>query len=540
MTKTVGNVFSSELKSQGVKRIFGIPGGGSSVDLIDACSKEHITFELVQQESSAAIMAVVSGELTSSLGACISIMGPGAANLASGASYAYLERHPLLVFSECYGPKISPSMTLQKIDHQSLFNSVSKGSNVLDEMRTKSCLTEAVLTAKTERPGPYHIDIPNALLTSDYLGTSDDLNDCSDSDSSDISAVTQIADTINSSERPLLVIGPMAARENLGHLLIDLIEKAGIAFMVTSKARGIITEDHPLYAGIVSGVYATNTFEAGMIGRSDLIIGVGLDRSELLSGWQHDQPFIEIDSIYIEEDEKITTPIFTTYGQVSEVIKGITDGVINKNRWPLEFLSEYWSNVRGNLRINSDTFNSGAVIGLCRELCPDETILCTEAGVYGRVGLYAWKVKGNRTYFDSSGANTMGFSIPAVISASLELPNQKSIAFVGDGGFMMKISELETIARMKTKPIIIVFNDGTLGMIRIKQKQKGLARDGVDLYQPNLVKIAESFGGRGRLVQDISEFKTALDQALKSDTFEIIDLRFDPDIYAADIPLIRG
>ena len=71
MTKTVGNVFSSELKSQGVKRIFGIPGGGSSVDLIDACSKEHITFELVQQESSAAIMAVVSGELTSSLGACI-------------------------------------------------------------------------------------------------------------------------------------------------------------------------------------------------------------------------------------------------------------------------------------------------------------------------------------------------------------------------------------------------------------------------------------------------------------------------------------
>ena len=96
------------------------------------------------------------------------------------------------------------------------------------------------------------------------------------------------------------------------------------------------------------------------IGKRILVIGNSCSGKSTLASFLTsvlDVPFIEIDSIYIEENEKITPPIFTTYGQVSEVIKGITDGVINKNRWPLEFLSEYWSNVSGNLRINSNTFN---------------------------------------------------------------------------------------------------------------------------------------------------------------------------------------
>ena len=539
MKQTVGDIFADELKSHGVKRIFGIPGGGSSVDFIDACMTRDIKFELVQQESSAAIMAVVSGEITSSIGSCISIMGPGATNLASGASYAFLERHPLLVFTECYGLPLSSHMTMQKIDHQSLFSTVSKGSKILDENQTKSLIRDAIKISKDERPGPYHLDIPNNLIFKEYLGDTENFQEDKFSES-DFSSIDRIAETIDKSDFPLVILGPLVHRENLSDSIKKMLEKSGIAFMVTSKARGVISEDDPFYAGIVSGVYSENTFEDSMISKSDLIIGIGFDRSELLSPWKHQQPYIELDSIYIPEEEKVTEPYLNAFGDLEKIIKNITDQIKNRQCWSKDDLKKFWAETRFLLGVGTEEFNPGSVIGLSREMTPNKTIISTEAGVYGRVGLYAWKVENKNTYYDSSGANTMGFSIPAIIAASLEISDQKSVAFVGDGGFMMKVSELETIARLGLKPVILVFNDGTLGMIRIKQSQKGLPRAGVDLYQPDLVKIAQSFGGEGYIVNDLISFKYAFDKALENDKFTIIDLRFDPDVYASPIKLIRG
>ena len=119
---------ASALKNNGVPYLFGIPGGGSSIDLIEACKEQDIPFVLVQHETTAAMMAVVVGELTDTCGACISIMGPGATNLVSGAIYAQLERHPLLCFTETYGPAEGPLTSMQNIDHPHLFGSLSKGS----------------------------------------------------------------------------------------------------------------------------------------------------------------------------------------------------------------------------------------------------------------------------------------------------------------------------------------------------------------------------------------------------------------------------
>ena len=104
--------------------VFGIPGGGSSIDLIEACRAERIPFVLVQHETTAALMAIVCGELTGSCGACISIMGTGAINLAGGAAYAFLERHPLLCITETYGRSNAPLMSMQKIDHGATFAAV--------------------------------------------------------------------------------------------------------------------------------------------------------------------------------------------------------------------------------------------------------------------------------------------------------------------------------------------------------------------------------------------------------------------------------
>ena len=134
----------------------------------------------------------------------------------------------------------------------------------------------------------------------------------------------------------------------------------------------------------------------------------------------------------------------------------------------------------------------------------------------------------------------MGFALPAAIASSLVKPLQKTVALVGDGGFLMKASELETLARLKLTPTIIVFNDGTLGLIRVKQEAKGYQRDSVDLASVDIVSLARSFGGRGEQVHSLKAFVSAFARSLQSDTFTVIDARLDPLVYASHMDPVRG
>ena len=154
----VADEVAAELKSNGVPYLFGIPGGGSSIDLIEACRLQGIPFVLTQDETSAAMMAMVCGELTGTCGVCVSIMGPGAVNLAAGASFAYWERHPLLGVTECCGVTQAPGMSLQKMDHAQMFTSFSKASFTLGRDDPGRQVREAMRLAEEERPGPVHID----------------------------------------------------------------------------------------------------------------------------------------------------------------------------------------------------------------------------------------------------------------------------------------------------------------------------------------------------------------------------------------------
>ena len=527
---------ASTLKRLGVRHLFGIPGGGSSIDLIEACEGEGIPFVLVQHETSAAIMGVVSGELSGSCGACISIMGPGATNLAAGASYAYLERHPLLCITECYGPESAPLTSMQNIDHAGLFAPLSKGSVTIDRTNAGRQIEDAVRLAMAERPGPVHIDLPHDPAE-DGDGRLPTADTGPSRRSGDLEA---IAEAIDRADKPLLIVGPVVGRGGAGSHVLSIAEKLGMAVMVTSKARGIVPEDHPLYAGVMSGVYKPGTFEERIVGRSDLVVAVGLDRVELLSPWRYTQPLIAIDEIAVPDDETVGRPILETSGPLGDLLESLETGLRPRTIWDAADLRRFWDDAMDTLGAGSADLNATSLLVRARALAPKDTIVATEAGVYGRVGLYAWKVFKPSTLLDSSGANTMGFSVPAAIAAALTRPSQKAVGLVGDGGFLMRVSELETAARLGLSPVFIVFDDATLGMIRIKQQSKGYERVGVDLSQTDFVRLAESFGGRGREVRTMDEFDAAFRTALSSDRLEVIDARLDPDVYASHIPPIRG
>ena len=194
-------------------------------------------------------------------------------------------------------------------------------------------------------------------------------------------------------------------------------------------------------------------------------------------------------------------------------------------------------------RLSSRTrlnLNSATLLERAQSMAPPDTTLVTETGIYNAVNLFMWKVRAPDLYFGSSGANTMGFSIPAALASALVRPRQKTVALVGDGGFLMKVSELETLAREKLAPIIIVFNDRSLGLIRIKQAAKGYRRNAVDLAPVDFARLARNFGGRGERVSTLAAFDAAFRAALDDDRFTVIDARLDPDVYASHMLPIRG
>lgn len=537
--RTVGNAFAESLKRSGVPCVFGIPGGGSAIDLIEACRAVGIPFVLVQHETTAAMSAIVAGELTGSCGVCISIMGPGAANLVGGASFGLWERHAVLSLTETYPTAQAPRMSLQRMDHSQLFMSFSKASEVLTVDHPGEQTERLVKLALTECPGPVHLDIPNDLLTQ-QTGPESPFDSGVHGDAYEIVGdLDAIADAIDNAVKPVLVVGPAVIRANACDELRSLAERLGTAVITTSKARGVIPEDHPLATGIVTGAYGETTFEGRIIRQGDLIVAVGLDRMELLSPWNYSQPLVTIDAIDTST-EQVGSPAYTVYGPLKRILAQLAEAVQPVEAWSIAELTEFQDYVRSSLLAESNELNSATLLERAQSLTPPDTTLVTETGIYNAVNLFTWKVRAPDLYFGSSGANTMGFSIPAALASSLVRPTQKTIALVGDGGFLMKTSELETMAREKLSPIIIVFNDRSLGLIRIKQEAKGYRRDAVDLASVDFARLAQSFGGRGERVGTLAAFDAAFRAALDDNRFTVIDARLDPDVYASHMTPIRG
>ncbi len=537
--RTVGDTFAEALQRSGVPCVFGIPGGGSAIDLIEACRAVGIPFVLVQHETTAAMSAIVAGELTGSCGVCMSIMGPGAANLVGGASFGLWERHAVLSLTEAYPTAQAPQMSLQFMDHSQMFMSFSKASEVLSGDHPGEQTERLMKLALSERPGPVHLDIPNDLLTQ-HTGPEVPFTPDVQGDASEVVGdLDAIADAINDAVKPVLVVGPAVVRADACDELRMLAERLGAAVVTTSKARGAIPEDHPLAAGIVTGVYGETTFEGRIIAQSDLIVAVGLDRMELLSPWEYSQPLVCIDAID-PTAEPVGSPKHTVYGSIRRILSQLAEAVRPAEAWSTAELSEFRDYARSALLADSDELNSATLLERAQYFAPRDTTLVTETGIYNAVNLFTWKVRVPDLYFGSSGANTMGFSIPAALASALVRPRQKTVALVGDGGFLMKVSELETLAREKLAPIIIVFNDRSLGLIRIKQAAKGYRRNAVDLAPVDFARLARSFGGRGERVSTLAAFDTAFKAALDDDRFTVIDARLDPDVYASHMLPIRG
>jgi acetolactate synthase I/II/III large subunit len=296
---TVAQIFARTLKEIGVRFVFGVPSGNMT-DYIEALRCEDgIDFVLVGNETTAAFMAGVCGRLTGVPGVCFGTFGPGATNLSTGVGGAFLDRFPLIAFTDEMPDHLLNRIVQMNIDHQALFEPITKWTTRFDSGNVNEIILKAAGIAVSEVPGPVHIGVPAGIGMVLADETDNPINylrlEKVQHDEKLFESVKQADLVFQKSKKPLIAIGLSAVRFQTKYLIIQLAEKFNIPVLLTPMAKGLFPENHPLYAGML--FHALSNHVAETYREADLVIGIGYDPVEFnYEEWMPRVPLIHFDS----------------------------------------------------------------------------------------------------------------------------------------------------------------------------------------------------------------------------------------------------
>ncbi len=526
------------LVAAGTELLFGVPGGGSNLDVIGAAEAAGCRFVLAHGETAAGIMAGVTGELTGRPGACVVTRGPGAASAVNAVAQAWLDRQPMVLLTDCVTSGDAARVSHQRLDHQALFGGITKASVrcPADDGRLPDLLALTV----EGRPGPVHVDLdPDAPPTTSQSSPAAETHETVDLD------VLRAA--LRSARRPVVVAGvgtiavPAGRRDALQEALHRFLAEAPVAVLTTYKARGVISDLDPRVAGVATG----GTIESAVLASADLIIGVGLDPVELIPApWPYPAPVVLLGA-WANDDS-------TFFGdRVAHEVTGDLAGTLEALAGSLapdpEPVPAQRSRSLALERLQAAEPPSPAgltareVVSVTQDAAGPDAIATVDAGAHMLVAVPQWEARTSDDLLVSSGLATMGFALPAAIATALVHPGRRVVCFTGDGGLGMVLAELETLARLQLDVLVVVFNDSTLSLIAIKQRSEGQGGTGAVRYRStDYAAVARGCGLAAETVRDEAALKRAVLAACGRRGPALLDVTVDPSGYGAVLEAIRG
>jgi acetolactate synthase-1/2/3 large subunit len=529
---TVAAHVVAAVAARGAKRIWGVPGGGSSLDLIAAAAPAGLSFVLCRHEGSAAMMAVADAELTGAPGIVLTTKGPGLSNAANGISCATLERAPLLLVTDGFTPAQTQWITHQVFD-QRLATAAYVKAHARCEGDDPAAELEALLDSATEHPrGAVHLDLTSAAAKRRVRPTRPKVAQALPGPD-----LAKLRALLRDARRPVIVLG-LEATEAAPEAR-RLAEAIGCPVLVTYKAKGVIADAHPQHVGIFTG----GTLEAQVVGTADLILLVGADPVEfILQPWRYTAPVAEVAA---RPYPVHYTPVAAgAYGPIAAIVAALADDA-PRSSWTQAEITGYRDAMRAALawppggggvappRIVQLAAAAAARAG--RD--PRATV---DAGAHMFSATAFWPCSRPRDLLISNGLATMGFALPAGIAAALHAPARGAVAFTGDGGLMMCVAELATAVDQRAQLVTVVFNDGALSLIDVKQQQRQLPNAGVRWGRADFAMVAEGFGVRGFRAQDEAGLVAAFDAAFAHDGPSLVDVQVDPAGYMQQLQAMRG
>jgi acetolactate synthase-1/2/3 large subunit len=542
---TVAELLIEGLRRAEVPRLFGVPGGGSNLDLLEAARAQGLPFVLCHLEWSACIMAAVTGELTGRPGAALATLGPGVTASATGLAQALLDRAPMIFLSDRHPDAALEFTTHQRLDHAALLGPIVKSSVSVTAESAGDCIARAVRLALKEPRGPVHLDLAADVAGKEALQRPASLTPAPAA-APDAEAVERAAQMIARARRPVVVAG-LQCRPSDSKWLRAFSEALPAPVLTTYKAKGAIPDPHPLSLGVFTG----GALEEPVMRRADLIIGFGLDTVEIIPRpWPYTAPVLNLARCASGEPGLAApgggayfTAALEVVGDLGMILEELAPRLVGRDMtadWDVAEIDRLQRARIAALAVPVPGLAPHRVVQLARELTPAGSIATVDAGAHMFPATAYWHAVELGECLISNGLATMGFALPAAIAAQLVHPDRRVVCFTGDGGLMMVAAELETAARLRVPITIVVFNDGALSLIQVKQEQRGLSGASLRYAGPDLGALALAFGLRTFMAEDEAAFRSALIGAQAAQGPTLIDAHIDASGYRRTLEIVRG
>ena len=525
-----GQILVDQLKIQGVDRVFCVPGE-SYLAALDGLFDSGIDTIVGRNEGGVSMMAEAYGKLTGRPGVAMVTRGPGATNASGGVHVAFQDSTPMILFVGQVASDQRDREAFQEVDYRQMFGTLAKWVAEIDRTdRIPEYISRAFHVAVSGRPGPVVLALPE-----DMLSATADVADAPRANPArqqiSQSAIDDVVAAMNHAKNPLMLIGGPLWSAQAAADVARLAEQTGWPVATTFRCQDYMDNRHPNYIGDLG--IGPNPALAERVAAADTLLVLGARLGEMTSGgyslFQIPKPSQSLIHIHPNADE---------LGRVYHADLAI-------NCHSCDFLTQAVAATRGQSvptpeteraayeHWQTPTATPGAVkmeqiISHLTQTLPDSAIITNGAGNYAAWLHRYYRYKSYRTQLAPT-SGTMGYGLPAAISAKLMHPDRDVICLAGDGCFQMNGQEFGTAVQYGANIIVIIANNGVYGTIRMHQARQYPNRpSGTDMVNPDFAALARAYGAHGETVTQTEQFAAALARARAANKPAIIDLKTDP------------
>ena len=533
MKLTGAQIIIETLIEQGVETVFGYPGG-TVLDIYDQLYKnaDRIQHIRVSHEQHAAHAADGYSRATGKVGVCIATSGPGATNLVTGIATAMLDSIAMVAITGNVGTPMIGKDGFQEIDITGVTLPITKHNYFCNDINTLADnIREAFQIARSGRPGPVLVDVPKDIQNAVCEWERQPIRPVFPNDLARESKVQTAARLLNECKRPFIYIGGGAVGAKVPDQVLELADRIDAAIGCSFMGLSAIPTDHPRFLGMTGmhGHYASSMAQD----QADLILGIGIRFSDRATGnknkFAKGAKIIQLDVDFAEIGKNIPVDV-GIWGDIKDAFTRIAEKVESKERPEWHARIEALRAEEASQQVETDRLTPKKVIDIINAKTEPESVLATDVGQHQMWAAQYYNFRAKRTFASSGGLGTMGYGLGGAIGAAYGT-GKRSVLITGDGSFGMNLNELATLANYQVPVTIVLFNNGTLGMVRQWQTLFYGKRYSYTTMQPVLdyVKLADAFGIQGYKVTDEAGFAAAFEEAYNSFRPALIDVRIDID-----------
>ncbi|MBI4847123.1 MAG: biosynthetic-type acetolactate synthase large subunit [Nitrospirae bacterium] len=517
------------LKKEGVRHVFGYPGG-VVLNIFDVLYDEKdLDLILTRHEQAAVHAADGYARVSGKVGVAIVTSGPGATNTVTGLATASMDSIPIVVFTGQVPTMLIGNDAFQEADIVGITRPCTKHNYLVKDVKDLAqTVREAFHIASTGRPGPVLIDLPKDVTSGmcDFVWPKEvNIRSYNPKYEGNKWQMKQAAEEITKAKRPVIMAGGGVILSGASKELKELAELTKMPVTVTLMGLGGFPGTNNLSMGMLGmhGTYCANM----AVQNADLIVGIGVRFDDRVTGRTADFApkakivHIDIDPTSIRKTTRVDVPVVGDIKQVlKEIIKNLKEtkeqwGAVRKS-WLKQV--DIWKMERPlDYEHDNKIIKPQFVVEKIYELTKGDAVICTEVGQNQMWAAQFYKYDKPRTWLSSGGLGTMGYGFPAAIGAQFAMPKATVFDIAGDGSIQMNIQELATAVINKLPIKVAILNNRYLGMVRQWQElffNERYSHTNLDVV-PDFVKVAEAYGAVGLRATTPDEVEPVIKEALK-------------------------